>query len=294
MKNENFIINGQKQNSITDKPITTVELPKHSGIIDSRPPKSQAINQRISAKSLRRKPGVSMDIARSKNITRFAAVKTTTKSATAENISPLAHPIVAMGEHKQLMIRNHLARQKQAPKTPQAIKQEAIAEALAQPKVVAKKKSFIGKHFKLAMALAFIVIGVATAYVTYSNIPSFSVKVASAQAGINATFPGYTPEGYSISGPVVYSNNQVIIKFKSNTDNTHFEISQTRSSWDSTAVKSMVDKDSKSTFSTTEERGLTVYVYTGNAAWVNGGILYEITGNALLSSYQIRKIATSL
>lgn len=292
MKNENFVINGQKQNSSA---ANTTSEPKHSNVISSKPLKPQPSYQRNSAKLLRRKPGVSMDIARSKNVSRFAPSRNPqVQTSASENSTPQTHPIVAMGEHKQLMIRNHLARQKKTPQTPEAIKQQAIAEALAQPKVIPKQKSFIGRHFKLAMSMAFIVIGILTAYLTYSNIPSFSVKVASAQAGINATFPGYTPEGYSISGPVIYSNNQVVIKFKSNTDNTKFEISQTRSSWDSTAVKAMVEKDSNNIFSTTEERGLTVYIYNSNAAWVNGGILYEITGNALLSSYQVRKIATSL
>lgn len=44
----------------------------------------------------------------------------------------------------------------------------------------------------------------------------------------------------------------------------------------------------------TQERGLTMYAFDGNAAWVNGGILYTIESDAALSGDQIRRIATSL
>jgi hypothetical protein len=45
---------------------------------------------------------------------------------------------------------------------------------------------------------------------------------------------------------------------------------------------------------TYNERGLTIYTYNSNAAWVNNGVLYTIDGDAPLSSDQIRRIATSL
>jgi hypothetical protein len=44
------------------------------------------------------------------------------------------------------------------------------------------------------------------------------------------------------------------------------------------------------------DKGKTIYLYNNgaNAAWVNGGVLYQITGNANLSSDQIVSIADSL
>jgi hypothetical protein len=45
---------------------------------------------------------------------------------------------------------------------------------------------------------------------------------------------------------------------------------------------------------TYSERGLTVYTYGSKAAWVNGGILYTLNGNAPLNSDQILKIASSM
>ena len=40
--------------------------------------------------------------------------------------------------------------------------------------------------------------------------------------------------------------------------------------------------------------GLTIYSGGKEATWVNGGILYQISGDANLSNDQIQKIATSL
>lgn len=128
----------------------------------------------------------------------------------------------------------------------------------------------------------------------YTSIPSLSVKVASIQSGINASYPEFLPDGYSSDGPVTYDNDTVIINFHANTGNTKFTIKQTKSPLDSTAVKEKVEKSSKGQFLVKEERGLTIFTYNGNGMWVNGGILYTITGDAPLSSDQIRRIAISL
>ena len=135
---------------------------------------------------------------------------------------------------------------------------------------------------------------VAVGYFTYLNVPIISVKIASAQAGINATYPDYCPDGYSLNGPVQYADGEVSINFNANTGNNKFVIKQSRSLWDSSAVKNKVNEDSNGEFITTEENGLTIYTYGDNAIWVNGGILYSISGDTRLSNDQIRKIAISL
>jgi hypothetical protein len=45
-----------------------------------------------------------------------------------------------------------------------------------------------------------------------------------------------------------------------------------------------------------QKNGQTIYVYGNgaNAAWVNSGIRYDVTGNAQLSKDEIATIATSL
>lgn len=253
--------------------------------------------------TLTRKSSRSIDIApRSNKITRFAKntapASNTQKIMPAKPVSteiiakPTSHPIAAKA-HKIHAAKSQP--QKTVTKSAKTIKEEAIVEALSKPTIKPKKKSIFKRHPKIFNAFSLGIIFVAIiGYFTYISMPSISVRIANAQAGINATFPEYQPDGYSLNGPITYSDREVTIRFHSNSNSSKFEIKQSKSSWDSSAVKNKVNIDSKGQFITTEEKGLTIYTYDGNAAWVNGGILYLINGDAPLSSDQIRKIATSL
>ena len=135
-------------------------------------------------------------------------------------------------------------------------------------------------------------------YVTYLNIPNMALRVAAVKAGFDANMPGYSPGGYSFAGPVAYSPGQITIKFDSNTDDRSYSITERQTSWDSKSLlDNFVKKEvaSDSLYSTVYDRGLTVYIYNGsNAAWVNGGIWYTVSGDSLLSSEQLLRIAASL
>lgn len=244
--------------------------------------------------SLIRKVGRSMDIARSRSISHFAprTTPTMTKPVTTSamqrkrlDIGPVRHPVA-----------NKLVAKPEVTKPAKVIKEEAIAEAFKKlsdtnttQRNVFKRYSKFVNIFSVGIVLIAII-----GYAIYYNMPMISVRIASAQAGIDAKYPEYHPDGYSLSGPVSYSDGQVTINFHANTGNSKFVIKQSKSSWDSTAVKDWVDGESKGAFNESKDRGLTIYTYGGNAAWVNGGILYSITGNAPLSGEQIRRIATSL
>ena len=182
-------------------------------------------------------------------------------------------------------------------KSAKVIKQEAITKALNKSSTpVNPKNCFIRRNRKYINIFSVsIVILLLVGYFVYLNMPSISVRVASIQAGIHATYPEYHPDGYSVDGPVSYSNNEVTINFHANTGSSSFMIEQSESSWDSSALKIQVDKDSNNETSESQEGGLTIYSYGDNtkAAWVNGGILYTIIGDAKLSGDQIRRIATS-
>lgn len=126
-------------------------------------------------------------------------------------------------------------------------------------------------------------------------MPSLSVRVAAAQAGVNASYPSYHPDGYSLNGPVAYSQGEVNMKFASTTGPQNFTIGQSKSNWDSTALlQDYVKQHAGDNYITYDDHGLTIYTYESNAAWVNDGILYTITGDAPLSSDQIRQIAASM
>jgi len=177
---------------------------------------------------------------------------------------------------------------------------QRIAEAEArksQPRVKKSRlRAFVARKPRfVSIATASLALLLLGGYLTYLNLPNLSVRVAAAHAGINATYPEYRPDGYSLNGPVAYAPGEVTLSFRSNTNSTQaYTIKQRASSWDSQAVLDYVSKAANNQPTTYSSHGLTIYTYDTNAAWVNGGILYTINGNAPLSSDQIVRIADSL
>ncbi len=321
MKNEKIVtINGQKFDSVSGMPIgkppliskpLTAHKPASASGIHTATQKSSTLYRRATQKPAGhaapavRKAGRSMDIARSNSVTHFGprpVLKIEKPTITANqrpDIGPSRHPLAAKVDSIRTTAVSPKTNQPTATKPAKTIKEEAIAEAFAKltanqeiEKTTFKRHK---KHLNTVLITISLILLITIGYFIYINIPTLSIRVAGAQAGISATFPEYHPDGYSLNGPVSYGDGEVTIAFKSNTDNTQFSIKQVRSSWDSSAVKNQVDKDAGSAVvNTTTERGLTLYTYNSSAAWVNGGILYSITGDAHLSVDQIRRIATSL
>lgn len=141
--------------------------------------------------------------------------------------------------------------------------------------------------------LALVVLG---GYLTYLNVPSLSLRVAAARAGIAAGYPEYHPDGYSFGGPPTYSEGRVAVAFASNTGAKGYTLTQEASNWDSGAVlDNYVAKNAKNDYKTYSASGLTIYTFDQKAAWVNRGILHTIDyKDSLLSPKQIERIATSL
>lgn len=300
------IINGRKYDAKTGLPLADSgdgsggKKAASSSLIHSSLQRSKTLARRVTKKPERpakpqpsKRAGRVMDIAKSSNISRFTPqkiTKPTPKKTPKDDISVQRHPIVDKA------VSNISSAVKPIQKTARDIKSEAISSALAQNSIKTIKKSFFGRHTKsLTIIIVSVVIAFLGAYLTYVNMPGLSVKFANLQANISATYPQYVPDGYSIDGPVSYSDGQVTIKFKANTGNTKFSLKQTKSSWDSTAVlDNTVRKAAGEQYLTNQEQGLTIYTYGGNGAWVNGGILYTIEGDAPLASEQITHIATSM
>jgi hypothetical protein len=143
---------------------------------------------------------------------------------------------------------------------------------------------------------AVVVVALAAIFIAINKIPAVAVRVASTKAHINAHLPGYTPTGFSFSGPVSYSDGKIGIKFKANdSSNREFTISQVDSKMSN---KSLEDKvvPQNTQVQTSIVNGTTVYIYGQNndAAWVNNGIQYIIKDAASLNSDQLLKIASSL
>lgn len=239
--------------------------------------------------------GRSMDIA-GPNMKKFAphpVVKKPEAPDKPAQVHPAAERAIAKATHKK-----QAALKAAQPKTSKEVKDAAIEKALSAPKPKAKSKKKI-RHapwVRRSAIIGSIILAVLLgAYAVYQFVPSVSVSIAASQAGVKASFPDYIPDGYSLHQPVTYSDGEVVLTFASNSNDTNYTISQKRSSWDSSAVldKVVVPLVGEN-YTTTQERGLTIYTFENGASWVNGGILYTITGDAQLSGDQVRRIATSL
>lgn len=316
MKNDKIVtIKGKRYDSVSgmpiSRPVTSNRAPDFKKITDanslhSLTQKSHTLYRRATQKpiahsaNIARKVSRNIDVARSKSIAHFAKNHNSSNRPslnTTTAIASVKHPLIRNIENKRPNIQTKPTTQPAIVSKPlKTIKEEAINEALNKTDHKPKKKmSFFKRRSKFANVSAFLLaILIFGGIIVYHNIPGLSVHIAGAQAGIKATYPSYSPDGFSLNGPVIYSEGNVKISFRANTGNGGFIIEQSKSTWDSTAVKNKVEKDSKGEFLTTEDQGLTIFTYGGNAAWVNAGILYTISGDAHLNRDQIRRIATSL
>lgn len=236
-------------------------------------------------------------IERSPHITRFARdiQAATPRPRTISDFGPAKHPVVEKA-HKASAARVQQHRETAQPRPAQEIKHAAITEALANAKPTrqdVKRPRSKRRLVNITTACAALIL--IAGYFTYVNMPNISVRVAAAQAGINATYPQYQPAGYQLHGPVSYSEGQVSMEFAANAGPQNFILNQTKSSWDSSALlANYVSPKSAGDYATYSDAGLTIYTYGNHAAWVNGGILYTIDGTATLSNDQVRHIATSM
>lgn len=309
--NKTVTINGRMYDAVTGLPIekkpagkpaaTAPKTAQRSGTgasaVHSTTQRSQTLHRRAAKKSTiakRPQPGRHMDISRSAKVTRFAAhpVAAKPKAADKPDVKPKTHPAVA-----RATARVEAKKAAHAPKTSKQVKDAAISAALSAPTMKPVKQKRVNwrwsRRFTIITALFMVLIF--GALLTYFNLPLLSVSFASTQAGIEAKYPEYLPDGFHLDQPVTFKDGEVTLTFASNSGAGEYSIRQSRSSWDSTAVlNNVVQKAAGDNYITTQERGLKIFTFDGNAAWVNGGILYEIDSSAPLSGEQIRRIATSL
>lgn len=318
MEKQNIVtINGRAYDAATGMPVTVKKprtptaRPRPSTTdVHKSPQRSHTLNRRLARKNSpatasRPSTGRTMDIAKSSTITKFAPHPVTTPTKNERTIQPknrasrpdkpaAPHPIAARA------IQRHEAKRQSAKKptalSAQQIKDQVVADALkkASPNYQTEPGFFRRHSRKMMITLIVAAVLVVSGYLTYVNLPVLSVSFAASQAGIKATFPRYTPDGYHLDQPITYSDGKVQLTFVSNSGTGRYVISQSRSSWDSSAVlTNIVQKQAGDDYVVTKDSGLTIYTYQGNAAWVNGGILYTIENSAPLSE-QIRTIATSM
>ena len=226
------------------------------------------------------------------------------------------HPVTRRAQQRPLSVNTKLRKERQplamnnnplaaAPqkiekpvaKTAHQLKNEAIEKALSNEIISNKKARRRQKKGGALRWLNTFSVGFAVmllgGYLTYLSMPNISIKMAAVQSGIDAKYPGYKPDGYALNGPIKFKSGEVSMKYAYADGSSGYTITQQKSGWNSSAVKEFFSEKHKNP-NTTMIDGLTIYSGGKEAAWVNGGILYQISGDANLSSSQIEKIATSL
>ena len=202
-------------------------------------------------------------------------------------------------------MQQRMAAKKEQPvvqkETAQQMKETAIEKALATASRTKKQERestrihFGFKRVLLAMACAAVCV-FAIVYFVNLNAPNISLKVAAMQSGIEATYPTFVPREYSISN-ITSEDGKVTMVFKHSEDEAKgFILIEEKSSWDSNALlNNFVRYEYGDDYTSVREQGLTIYISSSDAAWVNGGIVYKIKAPVnTLTKKQIKSIAVSL
>lgn len=202
-------------------------------------------------------------------------------------------------------MQQRMAAKKEQPvvqkETAQQMKETAIEKALSTASRTKKQEResvrihFGFKRVLLAMACAAVCV-FAIVYFVNLNAPNISLKVAAMQSGIEATYPTFVPREYSISN-ITSEDGKVTMVFKHSEDEAKgFVLIEEKSSWDSNALlNNFVRYEYGDDYTSVREQGLTIYISSSDAAWVNGGIVYKIKAPVnTLTKKQIKSIAVSL
>jgi hypothetical protein len=129
-------------------------------------------------------------------------------------------------------------------------------------------------------------------FVAWIQRPHIELRIASFQAGFQASMPEYQLEGYERS-PIRNEHGQVVMSYHFGSN--HYQITQQPSNWNSQALyDGVVAGASTEPPKIIQSKGRVVYVYGSNASWVDRGVRYDITGNAPLTPEDIRAVIDSM
>jgi hypothetical protein len=206
----------------------------------------------------------------------------------AKSESTVALPSMITSASHQKLERMLDAALSQADAHKQALKYHAARHFWQRP-------GFLGKRRGLKLGLIFVVLLSAMLVLVWQKIPQVSAKIAGLRAHVDASVPAYKPEGYQLATPIKSQSGSVVIKYKTPSAGSGFDIAEQQSNMTSTSLAQTVVPQG-SQVQTSHVDGNTVYIYGPNndAAWVNNGILYTIKDRSQLSSDQIIKIVHSL
>lgn len=218
-------------------------------------------------------------VTKSKAITRFGnAVRFAPQQPTLAPIEPVPEPTPPiLAPHKDMF-------------------EHAIESATAHEQPALRKPRRFAHHRKTAgVALGAFFVLVTGGFMAYSNMPQIELRIASAQAGVHANMPAYTPAGFAKSGSIRYGNKSISISFADTTGRRHYTVTQQQSDLTGQELYDTLVAATSKSHRAIEQNGRTIYLYgDAQAAWVTGGTLYHISGDAFLNNDQLLKIASSI
>lgn len=211
------------------------------------------------------------------------------------------HPLQVSAEQKMRAIKS-------TPEEPRKLsakelKEQAIAKALSQvvnnssekqeKELKAKPKLSFGRIVFAFSCAAILVFGIT--YIVNRNISDFSFRVNAMQSGFDATYPKYIPSNYNMN-EITSEEGSIAISFKNNETGYNFTISESKTSWDLSAlITEYVKPNFGTSYKPTQKNNITIYYTDTDAVWIHGGILYELSFNyKSLTKNQISRIADSL
>lgn len=137
---------------------------------------------------------------------------------------------------------------------------------------------------------AFLLIG---GFIGYMNMTNIEMRIASMRAGFHAQMPSYQPTGYALDGGIESSEGRVAMNFRSG--DRQYTVTQEASDWNSATLLDQTSSQRGEPSQTIQSKGRTIYIYDdSNATWVNGGVRYQVSGNAPLNADELVTLATSM
>ena len=185
------------------------------------------------------------------------------------------------------------------PKLPQPV--DHHNHQAPQPKESAGANSTVPKRFWLwrllrklyiTIPLALVVL-VGSGWLVYQQVPQISLQIINLQADFQVNLPK-APAGFSISGPLTYSNQQALVQLTGGDE--YIDIKQQASSLDSSSLATQLAQEPVDYQTGTLLAGRTIFIRQDQrqASWVNKGVLYTLSSNFDLDQQQVFEIAESL
>jgi hypothetical protein len=177
----------------------------------------------------------------------------------------------------------------------------AHADAHEQPKVEPERALKPNRrqnkpvhHRAVSVLSASLAVLLLAGFFVYQNKAAITLRYADAKAGFHASLPGYHPGGFAV-GKFNYSEGSISVHYAKPGTSKSYTINQQVSTIDSSTALASNIATEDNTYKSIQQGEHTLYIYgNGQAAWVNGGILYHINSDGNLDTSELINIAASV